>query len=260
MMVRTEEIDSLLSGLANKFGADFKGYSPSFLNERVELLMEEERISSIFSLWSQILRNADLGQKTIRFLQARENSFFHPLTQWKHFKKLLEQRNIGQARILYMQIGQGEGLHSLVLFLEEMGISAKIEATDVDPSLLKVAKRAEYPDLQKQLPIKFRLLFPKGDYNKYLSSSSRNRISSRWQKNLSYSSRNFVKMAPDRNRYDLIICSEVIKRYNESSRLKILDHCHKGLKKGGLLCLGHQDTIYENVPFEALGMGIFEAK
>lgn len=41
MMVRTEEIDSLLSGLANKFGADFKGYSPSFLNERVELLMEE---------------------------------------------------------------------------------------------------------------------------------------------------------------------------------------------------------------------------
>jgi len=260
MMVRTEEIDSLLSGLANKFGADFKGYSPSFLNERVELLMEEEQISSIFSLWSQILRNADLGQRTIRFLQARDNSFFHPLSQWRHFKQLLEEKASGNLCILYMQVGRGEGLHSLVLLLEEMGLSAKIEATDADPSLLKIAKKAEYPNLQKQLTIKFRLLFPQGDYKKYLSSSSPNRLSSRYQKNLSYSSRNFCKMVPSRNKYDLIICSEVIKRYDEQNRKKILDHCYTGLKKNGLLCLGPQDQITDEADFMPLGMGIFQAK
>lgn len=160
------------------------------------------------------------------------------------------RRTIGWERPLSVwsaACSTGEEPYTLALVLSDLqenlpGFCFQIQATDIAPSVLEVARKGVYTTSQVE-PV------PKALRYRYLLRSRDPRqglvkMGPELRRVVRFSEFNLIHgNYPDKPVHDVIFCRNVMIYFNNEDRLKIIDRLRQTLYPGGLLIVGHSENI-----------------
>lgn len=156
----------------------------------------------------------------------------------------------------------GQECYTLAMCLEDYKNSGNqlptvnIIATDISTKALQMAKEAIYPieaiDKLPEMWIKRYCIIAKNGKTFTLKDCIKNQVSFVYH-NL---------MVPwKKNKFDLIMCRNVLIYFDEASRLKIYNYFAQSLKPRGYLILGHAEMVsQENNEYQYLKSSIYRLK
>lgn len=230
----------------------------------------ELKISS-FTQYCQLLGVAG-GDELPNFINAittnltsffRENHHFDYLRDHflpDHQKQFHAGRRL---RIWSAACSTGEEPYSLAITLREaMGVElanwdARILATDLDTDVLQTASEGIYrSDRIKDLsPAICKRWFQRG------SGSKENyvKVDSSLQQLITFKPLNLLESWPIRGPFDVIMCRNVLIYFDKPTQKKLVERYSSLLRPGGLLILGHSESIAKGLSdFELMGRTIFK--
>lgn len=193
----------------------------------------------------------------------RENHHFEYLAQTffpEHMAKFSASKRL---RIWSAACSTGEEPYSLAITLmNAMGTSlanwdAKILATDLDTEVLTTAKNGVYKiDRIKDLSLDMRKRWfrkGKGEHNNLV------RVDPALQQLITFKQLNLLTDWPVRGPFDVIMCRNVLIYFDKETQRKLVSRYFELLRDGGLLILGHSESIVKDMGCYALkGRTIFE--
>jgi chemotaxis protein methyltransferase CheR len=151
----------------------------------------------------------------------------------------------GTLRVLSAGCSSGEEPYTLQILARQnavrlAGTGLAIDAFDLDPQRIEMARRAEYGrgSLRSVEPEQVNLYFtPAGDDRYALRPVFRNGIRFTCGNIVDVGS--FVPAVP----YDVVFCRNVLIYFSEVALYRALTHFARVLRRGGLLFLGHAESI-----------------
>ena len=81
------ELDLLLTGIARRWGYDFRGYSPASLRRRVHRAMANEGVRSLSALQERVLHRPDALQRFISTLSVQVTGMFRDAQVYRALRK-----------------------------------------------------------------------------------------------------------------------------------------------------------------------------
>src|SRR5690606_10096941 len=128
----------------------------------------------------------------------------------------------------------------------EMGIHDDVTliATDIDTVILEKAKAASYPIKNMELNEKNYIRFEgKASLSTYYKEENAKAVFNRdLYKNVSF--RKYDLVTGDVfNKFDLILCRNVMIYFNQSLQNEVLKKFHASLFKYGYLCIGNKESV-----------------
>ena len=202
-----------------------------------------------FSSYIDFLESPHGKQEITNFCNAittNLTSFFREPHHFEHFEA--ELRNIvlrqpGDVRVWSAGCSTGEEPHCISLVTELVATSftnTKILATDLDTNVLATGRVGKYSIEKKDgIPSKYHSLLKVDDSDKSLSfeSSIRDRIT--------FNRLNLLEAWPFKNKFDVIFCRNVLIYFDTQTKMQLVDRFADALRIGGVLYLGHSETILE---------------
>lgn len=153
--------------------------------------------------------------------------------------KAIEQN--GEIRVWSSACSTGEEPYTLGFILKEyygvLGINIRILATDIDTDALNSAIRGIYPQTIMS------------NVGKYWISKYCNKINSTYQISpkirdmITFRLFNLMNDFPFEKKFDIIFCRNVMIYFEPSVQQKIIDKFYDALEIGGLLFIGHSETL-----------------
>jgi len=189
----------------------------------------------------------DERQTAVDLLTTNETHFFR---EPKHFDFLREELARmqkaglrGPLRLWSAASSTGEEAYSLAMTLNEtLGDRPwQIFASDLSTKVLDEAKRAIYPasradEVPRPLAVKY-LLEGYDEYEGYY------RIEPGLRKRVSFAQVNLMEPLPPMDAFDMIFLRNVLIYFDNAGKKKIVESLVKRLKPGGLLYIGHSETL-----------------
>jgi len=175
------------------------------------------------------------------------------LSQYKHTHKL---------RIWSAACSTGEEPYSLAMTLIKTAPALikswdmKILATDLDTDVLSTARSGVY----KSERIKD---LSKVDRNKWFVNGSganngKVKVSDELKSLITFKQLNLLDEWPMRGPFDVILCRNVLIYFDRPTQAKLIQRYHQMLRPGGVLMLGHSESLpKDNTQFATLGRTIF---
>lgn len=224
-----------------------------------------------FSEYCQLLKVAD-SQELPNFVNAITTNLTSFFREQHHFDYLRDtflpehQRDFLSSRRLRIwsaACSTGEEPYSLAMTVNEaMGsiLSAwdvAILATDLDTNVLETAKQGVYrSDSIKDLPHSRRKRWIKkgsGDKQNFV------KVNPSLAKLITFKQLNLLEQWPMRGPFDVIMCRNVLIYFDKDTQEGLIDRFTSMLRPGGLLLLGHSESIRKNLDrFESRGRTMFE--
>ncbi len=221
-----------------------------------------------FSQYLQRLEQGDAAE-TVEFINAlttNKTSFFREMHHFDYMRANLipewrNHRGIRPIRIWSSACSTGEEPYSIGSLLLAEGLSSelfniKILATDLDSRVLATAMAGIYPvDAAQQIPpqpLRSGFLKGKGAHSGYM------RASADLRELIAFRQLNLNSTWPFQDKFDLIFCRNVMIYFDPSTQHRLLKRFWHHLHPGGILMLGHSETLGEmRTQFEAIGRTIY---
>ncbi|WP_156338978.1 CheR family methyltransferase [Chondromyces crocatus] len=201
------------------------------------------------------LREDPSGVEMIRFLDALCTTFTGFYRDAEHFTLLASEaarrlsRGQQRMRVWCAATASGEEAYSTAMVLSEAVANTEVDyrvlATDLSTSALRTAIQGRYSQQQltpvsERLRAKYFIPVPTDDG----TSSTRFEVSQRLRERVSFARLNlaappFPIMAP----FDVILCRNVMIYFDPQVRQRLLDELTRLLRPGGLLLVGHAETL-----------------
>jgi len=164
--------------------------------------------------------------------------------------RLAKKRTLGWAkplRIWSAGCSSGEEPYTLAMVLREAqirypGLRFDITATDISPSVLKIAEQATYPhDRIESIPFALRKRYLLRSIDK---SQNLVRMGPEICQHVHFSEFNLLKDAfISTQNYDLIFCRNVMIYFSQQDRLALVKRLSESLSSRGYLFIGHSETL-----------------
>lgn len=239
------------------------------LYRRLSRVIRERELSS-FTEYCQILREHPEREQTY-FINAvttnltsfyREKHHFDYLQKHEFPKLLTQNRGAKRLRIWSSASSTGEEPYSLAIttyqafksVLNEWDV--KILATDIDSNVLTTAKAGIYD--------KARIEGVAGQIKKqfFQQGTGANREKAKVIKPvrdlITFKTLNLLHEWPMKGPFDVIFCRNVLIYFDKETQLDLFERYYSMLKPGGLLMLGHSESLGAFQPyFENIGRTIF---
>lgn len=139
----------------------------------------------------------------------------------------------------------GQEIYSLMMAFEEEspGILSKnivFHASDISSQILEKAKQGVYTQLEAQRGLPILLL------SKYFTPADEKswKIKPEFSAKIQFHSFNLLTGRYPVNKYDLVLCRNVLIYQKKENKTKILDWIHSSLKSDGILVLGNTENTY----------------
>ena len=235
---------------------------------RLTRILRERKLAS-FSDYCQLLKRYP-EQETDYFINAittnltsffRENHHFEYLKEHE-LPRLLTVERVNRIRIWSSAASTGEEPYSIAITLmQALGkristIDAKILATDIDSNVLAQGKSGIYDEkriegLSEQI---------RQEYFKKGSGDNLNKVRANplLQKLITFKQLNLLHEWPMKGPFDVIFCRNVIIYFDKKTQLDLFERYYHMLAPGGLLILGHSESLGSfQKYFENVGRTIF---
>ncbi|MCH2058451.1 MAG: protein-glutamate O-methyltransferase CheR [Thalassotalea sp.] len=239
------------------------------LYRRLSRVIRERDLSS-FTEYCQILRKHPEREQTY-FINAvttnltsfyREKHHFEYLQNYEFPKLLTQNLASKRVRIWSSASSTGEEPYSLAITTYEAFKSllsqwdVKILATDIDSNVIATAKAGVYDKTRIEgIPGQIRKrFFQQGTGN----NRDKFKVVSSARDLITFKTLNLLHEWPMKGPFDVIFCRNVLIYFDKETQLYLFERYYNMLKPGGLLMLGHSESLGAFQPyFENVGRTIF---
>ncbi len=232
----------------SKYGYDFRDYAMSSFKRRILRILQLHGLT-IESLLKKLCEDAEFIFNFLDEITVNTTELFRDPGFWRLLRQeiipsiLLNNKTF---RILHAGCSSGEEVLSMTILLKEMGIHDDVTliATDIDTVILEKAKAASYAIKNMELNEKNYIRFEgKASLNSYYKEENGKALFNRdLYKNVSF--RKYDLVTGDVfNKFDLILCRNVMIYFNQSLQNDVLKKFHASLFKYGYLCIGNKESV-----------------
>ncbi|MFC1747791.1 CheR family methyltransferase [Pseudomonadota bacterium] len=249
------EFALFLEAIYSKYGYDFRNYTEASMYRRIRLIMDDKGIDSVAALTRNVLQDEAMFDEVIQSFSIVVTELFRDPRFYKALRHyvvpLLKQ--YPNINIWHAGCATGEEVYSLAVLLKEEGIydRATILATDLNNRVLDVAREGVYPLAIVEEHIgNFVAGGGKGLLTQYYQAQGDKAVfSSALKENMTFSWHNMATDKMDAGMH-LILCRNVIIYFNKALKNRVLRLFKTSLIKGGILCLGANESLYPSVVFD----------
>jgi len=242
------EAEELIAAIYDASGYDFSNYSTPSLHRRFQRFIDLKKISNLSGFIEQLQNDSLLLNEFIEEITVNVTEMFRDPYFFNIFKKeVLPQLNeLPSIKIWHAGCSTGEEPYSMAIVLKEAGILDKaiIYATDINQTVLQTAASGKYSiDLLKSYESNYKESELKGNFADYYDLVEGNLIfKEELRKKIIFSTHNLVTDSGF-NKFDLIICRNVLIYFNKQLQDQILQTFYNSLNNHGFLALGSKETI-----------------
>ena len=231
-----------------KYHYDFRNYAMSSFKRRVLRIMELKKLSVDTLIKklndSPIFINDFLDELTVNVTEMFRDPSFWRIMREEIIPAIM--LNHKQFKIWHAGCSSGEEVLSMSIMLKEMGILQDVTmiATDLDVNILERAKTGVYPlknmELNEKNYIRFQGTGTFKDY--YREENGMAIFHKELMANVSFRRHDLV-LGDVFNKFDLILCRNVMIYFNQSLQNEVLKKFHESLFKYGYLAIGSKESL-----------------
>jgi two-component system CheB/CheR fusion protein len=242
------EADKLFVLVRNRTGYDFSQYKEGTVGRRIERRMAVNRIDTLEQYIRLLQQNpAELDRLWKEFLIRVTQFFRNPKVMTtlaeKAVSPLLKDRPAHEpVRVWVPACSTGEEAYSIALLLQEQldrlgrTHSVQIFATDIDEEALQIGRQGFYPaSIAADVPAKYlRRYFLKHEQDFQIGKALRGTV---------VFARHDITRDPPFSHMDLVSCRNLLIYLRPQLQARVLDSLSYALKPGGVLFLGHSESL-----------------
>jgi chemotaxis protein methyltransferase CheR len=246
--IKSIEIDLLLEALFKRYGYDFREYTRSMLERRIDNFQNDSAIFSMPELLSRVLREPTLFYNLISYFSINVTSLFRDPFFYAAFRKQVAPmlRTWPHIKLWDAGCATGEEVYSLAILLHEEGMFNRttIYATDINASALETAKMGIYPlKIIQHGSLNYIESGARASFSDYYHAQyNAAKMDSNFSNNITFAKHNLT-IDESFGEMQAIVCRNVLIYFNTSLQNRILKLFWESLEYGGFLCLGDKETI-----------------
>lgn len=242
------EIENLLDHIIKVYGYDFTGYARASLYRRINRLFSLDKFTSFSDFAGRIIADRWYMLRFIEEITVNMTEMFRDPGFFSSLRKKIIPELAGRSliRIWLAGCSSGEEVFSLAILLQELHLLDRsiIYATDLNPAVLKLAKRGVFP-----------MQHMKQYSQNYINSGGNMEFSSYYSARHDYATFNpglvsrvvfsTHNLVTDHsfNLFQLIICRNVLIYFNRNLQNRVFSLFHESLDDQGFLGLGPKETV-----------------
>lgn len=247
-IINDEEVNLLVSSLAEIYGYDFTNYARASLKRRINRLLTIDRIPSFAELLYRVKNEADFFTHVVEELTVNVTEMFRDPVVFKFIReKILPVLATHPfIRIWHAGCATGEEVYSTAILLEEANLLHKslIYATDLNASVIENIRRGIFPlNYMKQYSENYISSGGKKDFSVYYTAKYDFAIfDQRLKSKMITATHNLVS---DRsfNEFQLIFCRNVLIYFDKVLQDKVLTLFDESLEQLGFIVLGSKENL-----------------
>ena len=227
---------------------DFRNYAMSSFKRRVLRIMELKKLS-VESLIKKLTDNPAFINEFLDELTVNVTEMFRDPSFWRIMREeiipaiMLNQK---QFKIWHAGCSSGEEVLSMSIMLKEMGILQDVTmiATDLDVNILERAKSGVYPIKNMELNEKNYIRFQgTGSFKDYYREENGMAVFPKELLNNVSFRRHDLVLGDVFNKFDLVLCRNVMIYFNQVLQNEVLKKFHESLFKYGYLAIGSKESL-----------------
>lgn len=231
-----------------RHGYDFRNYAMSSFKRRILRILELQNLS-VDALVKKITDQPGYINEFLDELTVNVTEMFRDPSFWRVMREEIIPGillNHKQFKIWHAGCSSGEEVLSMTILLQEMGIlnDVTIIATDLDNTVLERAKTATYPVKNMELNEKNYIRFQgTSTFKSYYTEDNGKAVFNKdLYRNVSFRKHDLV-MGEIFNKFDLILCRNVMIYFNQALQNEVLKKFHESLFKYGYLAIGSKESL-----------------
>ncbi len=247
--VEIADLRKITELVKSQYKYDFSDYAMSSLRRRVQRILELYSFTSVDQLIEKIQRDTEFFNSFLSEITVNVTEMFRDPSFWREVRDhvipsiLLNHESFS---IWHAGCSSGEEVMSMSILLHEMGIQDKVNiiATDIDRPILQKALSREYSlknmELNEKNYIRFQGTGSLTDY--YTEKNGKAVMNASLTERVSYRNYDLVQ-GEVFNKFDLILCRNVMIYFNQTLQNKVLKRLHESLFKYGYLAVGSKESL-----------------
>lgn len=250
------EIRLLIEALYLKYGFDFRNYSQAHLKRRILNRFKISRLSSITEIIHKAIYDPDFSEQILMDLSITVTEMFRDPSFYKALRQsvLPVLRTYPHVKIWHAGCASGEEVYSMAIMLKEEGLLHKtqIYATDFNPTVIRYAKKAQYPFSRiKEFTVSYQKAGGKRSFSDYYTADDETaRLHESLRKNIVFANHNLVTDSVFAE-MNLVVCRNVLIYFNRQLQDRVIGLFLESLAGGGFLCLGSKENLQFSSHFDA---------
>jgi len=231
-----------------KYNYDFRNYAMSSFKRRVLRIMELKKLS-VDALLKRLSDSPVFINEFLDELTVNVTEMFRDPSFWRIMREEILPAimlNHKQFKIWHAGCSSGEEVLSMSIMLKEMGVlqDVTVIATDLDVNILEKAKSGMYPIKNMELNEKNYIRFQgTRNFKDYYYEDNGNAVFNKdLLMNVSFRRHDLV-MGDIFNKFDLILCRNVMIYFNQTLQNEVLKKFHESLFKYGYLAIGSKESL-----------------
>jgi chemotaxis protein methyltransferase CheR len=242
------ELELLLNAVYMKYGYDFRNYSKSHLKRRINQRLLLSDFKTISEIQNQVLWDKSFLKIFLQDLSINVTEMFRDPEFYKTFRKQVipDLKTYAHIKVWHAGCSTGEEVYSLAVILKEEDLLSRtrIYATDINKSVLEVAKQGIYSS--KEIELYNRNYIEAGGTAKlsdyYTSKYGSVIFDKSLSKNIVFADHNLVTDGVFAE-VNLVFCRNVLIYFDKTLQEKVLGLFSNSLTKRGYLCLGTKESL-----------------
>jgi chemotaxis protein methyltransferase CheR len=232
-----------------KYNYDFRNYAMSSFKRRVLRIMELKKLS-VEALIKKLNDTPQFINEFLDELTVNVTEMFRDPSFWRIMREEIIPAillNHKQFKIWHAGCSSGEEVLTMCIMLKEMGIlhDVTVIATDLDSNILERAKSGTYQlksmELNEKNYIRFQGTAPSlKEY--YREENGYAVFNKELLNNVSFRKHDLV-LGEIFNKFDLILCRNVMIYFNQALQNDVLKKFHESLFKYGYLAIGSKESL-----------------
>jgi chemotaxis protein methyltransferase CheR len=227
---------------------DFRNYAMSSFKRRVLRIIELKKLT-VDSLLKKLTDTPVFINEFLDELTVNVTEMFRDPGFWRIMREEIIPAillNHKQFKIWHAGCSSGEEVLSMAIMLKEMGIWQDVQlfATDLDTNILERAKSATYSIKNMELNEKNYIRFQgTSSLKNYYKEENGNAVFNKdLLANATFRKHDLV-LGDVFNKFDLILCRNVMIYFNQTLQNEVLKKFHEGLFKYGYLAIGSKESL-----------------
>jgi len=242
------ETELLLTGLARRYGYDFRNYARPSLMRRIRHAMRKEGVTSVSALQERLLHDAMATRRFVETLSVHTTGMFRDPDVYLALRNdvIPLLKTYPFVRIWHAGCATGEEVYSLAILLHEAGLyhRCRVYATDISDAALKRAQEGVFALRRMRAhTVAYHRAGGREDFSAYYTADHERAIFRQsLRKQLVFSQHSLVCDAAF-NEFHLIACRNVLLYFDQVLRQRALELFHDSLANFGMLALGQKESL-----------------
>jgi chemotaxis protein methyltransferase CheR len=242
------EVDLLLTGIAERYGYDFRHYARASITRRIRRNMQEVGVNSVSALQHRLLHDPAAAMGFVASISVHTTSMFRDPEVYRVLRHDIIPllRTYPFVRIWHAGCSSGEEVYSLAILLEEHGLydRCRIYATDISDVMLERARQGIFPVRAMQEYTRAYLRAGgTADFSSYYTADHEHAVIRKaLRRQLVFSQHNLVSDWVF-NEFHLILCRNVLLYFDDTLRQRAHDLFDASLSRFGVLVLGKKESL-----------------